>query len=52
MKKTNITKLLLSLLMVFTITLTNTAIPTFPPNNSGDIQLFAENSSYWGAEEE
>lgn len=52
MKKTNITKLVLSLLMVFTITLTNAAIPTLPRENSDHIQLFAQDSPYWEFEEE
>ena len=52
MKKQNISKLLLSLFMVFTITLTNSAIPTFPQENSSHIQLFAEDSPYRGFEEE
>lgn len=51
MKKTNITKLLLSLLMVFTITFTNATF-TFPQDNDNHVQLFAENSPYSGFTEE
>lgn len=46
MKKTNITKLLVSLLMVFTITFTNATALFFPQNNSSHVQLFADNSTF------
>ena len=52
MKKTNVTKLLLSLSMVFTIIFTNTTISTIPQDNNNYVQLFAEDSPYWGYEEE
>lgn len=52
MKKTNVTKLLLSLCMVFTIIFTNTSRSTIPQDNSNQMQLFAEDSPYWGYEEE
>ena len=52
MKKTNITKFLLSLLMVFTITITNATISTYPQENDNHVQLFTENSPYSGPKEE
>ena len=46
MKKTNITKFLLSLLMVFTIIFTNTITPTSSQGNNNHVQFFAENSPF------
>lgn len=46
MKKTNITKLVLSLFILLTITFTNTSVSTLPQDNSNHVQLFVESSNY------
>ena len=46
MKKTKLTNLLLSLILVLTITLTNVSVPGHSREAVGNVHLYSESSPY------